>query len=69
MLLSAACGVVLPVASALPATYGFDPNHTLIGALQKVVIQPQDTILGIAEEFSLGIEEILEANGFKGEGH
>ena len=62
MLLSAACGVALPVASALPATYGFDPNHTLIGALQKVVIQPQDTILGIAEEFSLGIEEILEAN-------
>lgn len=62
MLLSAACGVLLPAAFAFPATYGFDSNHTLIGALQKVVIQPQDTILSIAEEFSLGIEEILEAN-------
>ncbi len=61
-LLSAICILSLSATSVFPATYEFDPNHTLIGVLQKVVVQPEDTILSIAEEFNLGVEEILEAN-------
>ena len=51
-----------PVAGVLPATYEFAPNHTLIGVLQKAVVQPQDTILTLAKEFDLGYEEVAAAN-------
>ena len=56
------CASLLPVAPTFAATYAFDANHTLIGELQKVVAQPQDTILSLAQEFSLGFEEVMEAN-------
>ncbi len=54
--------MLAPVAAVFPATYQFDSNHTLIGVLQKTVVQPQDTILTLAQEFELGYEEVMAAN-------
>lgn len=51
-----------PFAAVFPATYEFDLNHTLVGALQKAVVQPQDTLLSVAQEFELGYEEVAAAN-------